>query len=363
MMSNRDDRQRQLTNSFSGDDWPSGSGLLRTTTMAPLSLAQGRLFGALFECLLYGINVILFFVVSYMALGERSKLPRHIGFGYAAVVAIFALCTAHVAAVMRELFVAFFVADVPPDLFYLDHTQPTDLTEKSIYAAVTFAADSLLIFRAYIIFDRSLLAVVFPTCTLLATMVLWIILIHAYAVTTPGTILFPPAIDRLVVASYTMSLVTNLVITLMISIRIWLRIRASLRAGVGAASPYKLYLVPFIESGVIYPISLILEAIFLSTRNNALEVLSGSTAQILGIVPLLLTLHLRLNLSMPQGIDRDTTLDTTTRRPTGMTTTLNFAPHSDDGTATVLGMQDLSPGSRDTGSGDVTSTTQKYTPG
>jgi hypothetical protein len=46
---------------------------------------------------------------------------------------------------MRGLYIAFFVSDLPPDTFYLDHTEPLDLSGKAVYAAATVIADCLLV--------------------------------------------------------------------------------------------------------------------------------------------------------------------------------------------------------------------------
>lgn len=46
---------------------------------------------------------------------------------------------------MRGLYVAFFISDIPPDKYYLDHTQPLDLAGKAVYAAATVVADGLLV--------------------------------------------------------------------------------------------------------------------------------------------------------------------------------------------------------------------------
>jgi squalene cyclase len=52
---------------------------------------------------------------------------------------------------MRGLYIAFFITDLPPDTFYLDHTQPVDLVQKAVYAAATFFADGLLVSISHLI--------------------------------------------------------------------------------------------------------------------------------------------------------------------------------------------------------------------
>ncbi|KAJ7328782.1 hypothetical protein DFH08DRAFT_315751 [Mycena albidolilacea] len=92
-----------------------------------------------------------------------------------------------------------------------------------------------------------------------------------------------------------MSFITNVIITIMICVRIWLAMRTSEETGI-STSFHKQFLAFTVESGLIYPVVLIITGIFFGTGNNALEV-SGSNTQVLGIVPILLSLQLRFNLS------------------------------------------------------------------
>ncbi|KAJ7888538.1 hypothetical protein B0H14DRAFT_2692916 [Mycena olivaceomarginata] len=260
-----------------------------------LTLSQGRLLGVLYEAILYGINFMLFVFLLYLFFQEKqTNLSQRVRL--AALCSLFCFCTVHLALGMRGLYIAFFVSDLPPDTFYLDHTEPLDLSGKAVYAAATVIADCLLIFRAYTIFSRSWKAVLFPCLSLATTLGSWIALIHAYSQQARGTTLFPHHIAQLAVLSFVMSFITNVIITIMICVRIWLAMRTSEETGI-STSFYKQFLAFTVESGLIYPVVLIITGIFFGTGNNALEVLSGSNTQVLGIVPILLSLQLRFNLS------------------------------------------------------------------
>ncbi|KAF7333479.1 hypothetical protein MVEN_02364100 [Mycena venus] len=263
--------------------------------MAELSLSQGRLFGALYEAILYGINFILFVFLLYLFFQEK-KTTFSQRLRLVALCFLFCLCTAHLALGMRGLYVAFFISDLPPDTFYLDHTQPLDLIGKGVYAAATVVADGLLIFRAYIIFSGRWQAVILPCMSLAATLGSWIALIHAYSRQARGTTLFPHHIAQLAVLSFAMSFITNVIITIMICVRIWLAMRRFKSTGI-STSFYKQFLAFTVESGLIYPVVLIITGIFFALDNNGLEIVSGSNTQVLGIVPILLSLQLRFNLS------------------------------------------------------------------
>ncbi|KAF7340840.1 hypothetical protein MSAN_02113400 [Mycena sanguinolenta] len=261
--------------------------------MSRLTLSQGHLFGALYEAILFGINFILFLFLVYLFMQEK-KTTRSQRVSGSHLCPVFFLRRTFV---MRALYVAFFVSDVSPDIYYLDHTQTLDLVEKAFYAAATVVSDGLLILRAYVIFEGKWPAVIFPSLSLAVTFGTWIALIFAYSQQTPGTILFPHNVAVLAVLSFVMSFVTNVVITVMICVRIWIVMRRFRDTGI-STSFYKQFITFTVESGLIYPVVLVVTGVFFLTNNNALEILSGSNTQVLGIVPILLTLQLRFNLSV-----------------------------------------------------------------
>ncbi|KAK6981769.1 hypothetical protein R3P38DRAFT_3113419 [Favolaschia claudopus] len=253
--------------------------------MSPLTLAQGRLFGVLYEAILFGINFILFVSLLYLFFQDKRKsLSQRLRL--IAICFLFSLCAAHLAIGMRGLYIAFFVEDLPPDTYYLDHTQPLDLIGKAVYAAATVVADSLLIYRAYTIFNGKWLVIVVPC----------LLLIRAYSQQAHGTTLFTHSIARLAIISFVMSFITNVIITIMIFLRIWLAMRRLKTTGI-STSFYSQFLAFTVESGLVYPVALIIEGVFFALKNNGLEIVSGSNTQVLGIVPILLALQLRFNLS------------------------------------------------------------------
>ncbi|KAK7032675.1 hypothetical protein R3P38DRAFT_2699987 [Favolaschia claudopus] len=263
--------------------------------MASLTLSQGRLFGVLYEAILFGINFILFVSLLYLFFQDKRKsLSQRLRL--IAICFLFSLCAAHLAIGMRGLYIAFFVEDLPPDTYYLDHTQPLDLIGKAVYAAATVVADSLLIYRAYTIFNGKWLVIVVPCLSVAATLAAWIASIRAYSQQAHGTTLFTHSIARLAIISFVMSFITNVIITIMIFLRIWLAMRRFRTTGI-STSFYSQFLAFTVESGLIYPVALIIEGVFFALKNNGLEIVSGSNTQVLGIVPILLALQLRFNLS------------------------------------------------------------------
>ncbi|KAJ7328783.1 hypothetical protein DFH08DRAFT_315747 [Mycena albidolilacea] len=177
-----------MTSTFVNDDDADGTRRTFTLIVAPpwLNAPHGShtLTRPAIRCPLRGHSIwdqfhalclssVLVFQEKQTNLSQRVRL--------AALCSLFCFCTVHSALGMRGLYIAFFVSDLPPDTFYLDHTEPLDLSGKAVYAAATVIADCLLIFRAYTVFSRSWKAVLFPCLSLATTLGSWIALIHAYS--------------------------------------------------------------------------------------------------------------------------------------------------------------------------------------
>jgi len=128
-----------------------------------LTLPQGRLFGALYESILFGINSTLFMFMLY-TFSPFTKLPTVAKVRLLIILVIFMLCTVHLATVMRGIWLAFFTTTAPsPIAFYADHTQPVDLTQKTVYAVVNLLGDALFIHRLFIIYGNNWKAVLPPS--------------------------------------------------------------------------------------------------------------------------------------------------------------------------------------------------------
>ncbi|KAI0916867.1 hypothetical protein AcW1_007801 [Taiwanofungus camphoratus] len=268
--------------------------------MGQLSLSQARLFGAVYEAILYGINFIL--MLSMLCLFSQQKnatTVQRIRTGLSCV--IFALCTVHLAAVLQGIQLAFFKW-TSSDAFFNDRSQPMSLVQAAVYGVATILADGLLIHRLYIIYGYDWTVTILPSASLIATAVTWFLLLHAYRVSQPNTGLYASAIARLAPTTFILTFVTNVIITVMASARILRTMRSVRRlrssSSSDACSFNGRFLAYTVESGILYPLSLLVTGILYFLKNNGLEVISGSNMQLLCMVPMLLSLQMRLNLSI-----------------------------------------------------------------
>ncbi|KAF8206473.1 hypothetical protein K438DRAFT_476953 [Mycena galopus ATCC 62051] len=95
---------------------------------------------------------------------------------------------------------------------------------------------------------------------------------------------------------HVMSVIKNALITIMICVRTWLALRGAKNSDM-SSSFWKRFIAVAVESGLLYLLVLLITVIFFPLGNNGLEILSGSNTQILGIITILLSLQLQLNLS------------------------------------------------------------------
>ncbi|KAH9950586.1 hypothetical protein B0H21DRAFT_500229 [Amylocystis lapponica] len=216
--------------------------------------------------------------------------------GVASNFTLFVLCTVHLGAVLGGLQIAFFESP-SSDAFFSDRTQFHDVIQKVSYTLATVVSDGLMIHRLYIIFAGSWKAITLPCMSLLATSVVWCTLVNAWIHSPPGTTIYAHTVIRLEPTALSLSFFTNVVITVMIIVRI-VRTMRSVREFAVTQSVNWRFLAYTIESGLIYPLSLLALGVLFLVKSNGLEILSGSNIQLLCLVPLLLTLQTRLKLSI-----------------------------------------------------------------
>ncbi|KAH9950587.1 hypothetical protein B0H21DRAFT_500316 [Amylocystis lapponica] len=263
--------------------------------MGQLSLSQGRLFGACYEAMLYGINLVLLIIM--MTLFARQKgVSRVQSIRAASICIIFAICTVHLAIVFRGLQIAFFESP-SSDAFFNDRAQPVDLVQKASYSVATVLADGLLIHRLYVIFAGNWKAIILPCMSLLATSVTWFLLVNAYRHSPSGTTLYAHTIIRFAPTAFILSFFTNVLITVMILVRTVLTMRG-VREFAATQRFNRRFVAYTVESGLVYPLALLATGILFHIKNNGIEILSGSNIQLLCLVPLMLALQMRLNLSI-----------------------------------------------------------------
>jgi len=179
--------------------------------------------------------------------------------------------------------------------------------------------DGLLIYRCWIIWQRSWWIVSAPSFFLAATTAVGWIVVWEYSQITQGSNIFQGQIKILVPVTFVLSLVTNLLTTALVIYRIRIvsaAVQRSMPKDRSQSEPYRHTLSVIIESGAIYPAILVLTLVLYGAKRNEQALLTGAMCQskyaphvqaksrelkpnplVIGIVPTLTILQVRLGYS------------------------------------------------------------------
>ncbi|KAF9653281.1 hypothetical protein BDM02DRAFT_3107868 [Thelephora ganbajun] len=236
---------------------------------------------------------------------------------------MFLISTAHIAGTIRSLQEGFFNwRPKTPESYFNSKAIPLNLANKSLYGANMVLGDGLMIYRVWIIYQRSWLIVALPILLTMATGSLIAVTIWEFSNLKPGQSAFVMRVKDIAPALFSVPLVTNLVIT---GLLIW-RIKQAQNT-TKFTSNKKLYafyqrvIRNTIESCILYPLVLLITLILYCLNNNAQDILTGSMAQVVSIVPTLMWLQHCLGQSTLGN------METTTRLPTQKT--IEFSPNRD----------------------------------
>lgn len=317
-----------------------------------LDVAQGHLFGTIFEAILYGIYFTLFVICLFVFDSSEERTTNRV-VKYTVIV-MFLVSTAHIGGTIASLQAGFFtVRPETPEQYFNSKAVPLNLVNKSLYGTNMVLGDALMIYRLWIIYQRNWLIIILPILLTIATGTLIGVTIWEFSKLLPGQTAFAIRVKSIAPALFSVPLATNLVITGLI---IW-RIRQAQNKSNFVANPklnvfYRRVIRNTIESCAIYPFVLAVTLILYCRNDNGQDILTGSMAQVVSIVPTLMWLQHRLGQSelgsvrgdpplpvsqrtiefMPNRDLRSTNLDTV---GTGYSTDVEVSPVKEDGNKEV----------------------------
>ncbi|KAF8664363.1 hypothetical protein AX16_000735 [Volvariella volvacea WC 439] len=223
-----------------------------------------------------------------------------------AIVIMFFLSTAHLGGTIQSLQEAFFDGrPSPPELYFDTKALPLNLYNKTVYGLNVLIGDLLMIYRLYIVAGGNIWYIIAPTLSLLGTCAITFTTIWQFSQLKPGQTSFIAEIKRLVPALFILPFVTNVLITGLIVYRI-LQAQRRVRdlESPDANSLYRRLLANVIESGLLYPSTLMITLILFIVDSNGQSVLTGSMTQVVTLVPTLMWLQVRLGCSQYDEAER-----------------------------------------------------------
>ncbi|KAK0211371.1 hypothetical protein DFS33DRAFT_374419 [Desarmillaria ectypa] len=256
----------------------------------PVDLAS--LVGLWCTSVLYGIHLVLY--LSCVSLLARR---RWILLGSATIQ--FVVSTVHIAAGLRSLIEAFIWLKDPNGSteYWNNQTRFVNVLQESATITNCIVGDVVLLWRLYVIWDKSLIVSLFPALMVLAFGVCGYITIYHLS----SLIAFNPesvhALFRWLQASWSLSLATQICVTALIVARIWWMTRRTGSWQLSQKSqPYMDVIWMIVESGAISAFTSTLFLVFFNLKPQISIILGDSLGQISAIAPALIIFRVGLGL-------------------------------------------------------------------
>ncbi|KAG2053307.1 hypothetical protein BDR06DRAFT_460710 [Suillus hirtellus] len=262
-----------------------------------ISLPEASLLALFLETLFYGV----FFTFYWLTLGILLK-KYGIQRGLLLPVATLLLCiaTAHLVIDFIRALEAFVLnADtIGADAYYSNLASPLELAKTALYVTQPTVADSVLVWRCYILNNRSLLVGIPGCIVLLANGAIGYYIVWCLSRTVAGTSVYT-TIPGLITTFYILTMLISIVCTTLISWRLW-RSRRSIPGGSADLLPV---LIVIVEGGAIYATSVLALLLAFLTGSNGQYPAMDIGPPVVGIVfcLIILQVHFRVG-NNPQSI-------------------------------------------------------------
>ncbi|EEB92259.1 hypothetical protein MPER_09261 [Moniliophthora perniciosa FA553] len=244
------------------------------------------------------MNTVLFAIcVRVLVYYKKRTAGLNVPF-LATAVFLYTFCTIRIGIDLGRGIVAFFTFKNNPEgplAFYEDISHWTRILRETF-----LVADTLVIYRLYIVWGHNWRITVGPIILLLASSSSGYIAIWEITrVASDGTIFAKRVADG-AMALFALSMGTNIIVTALIAGRIWyIGHRTSKHLGKQHGAKYSRALAMIVESGALYSASLLILLILFAMKNDAQIILFNSTSQIVEIAPTLIIVRIGLGLSSP----------------------------------------------------------------
>ncbi|PBK79559.1 hypothetical protein ARMGADRAFT_1003626 [Armillaria gallica] len=266
--------------------------------MNDLPIDYASLIGAWCSSVLYGSFMVLYFSCVNLLVRRRWWLLL----GSATLQ--FIISTIHIAAVLRSMVEGFIWLKNPSGavLYWGNQARLVNVLKEAATITNCLACDTIMLWRLYVIWNKSVKVSVPPAIMVLAFGVCGYITIYHLSTLSlqPESI---QALYRWLQASYSLSLATQLSVTTMIVARIWWM---SKRTGSWKTSPtskpYVDIIWMIVESGAISAITSTLFLAFFNTEAATSVILGDSLGQISAIAPALLLFRIGLDAEVSTDV-------------------------------------------------------------
>ncbi|KAJ8497093.1 hypothetical protein ONZ45_g12197 [Pleurotus djamor] len=242
--------------------------------LTPVMYAQKRLITVWIDIFVYGIYTVLFSLCIYLFRSRKKSHPVVVS----STISLYFLCTAKLLLDLMDVVLQYRVSSPYTSSIVYEAGVYVYITAK--HSTGSLVADSLLIYRCYIIWNSRVAIIFIPVICLLATAVVGYL--------TPYT-----GINVLYV-----TLATNILVTGLTAGRIWwIKRHLSQFLGPHATSKYDSILAIIVESGLLYPMFLLIY-LGMTKVNWGHWMTYYLISQVVGIAPTILLVRVGLGLDV-----------------------------------------------------------------
>ncbi|KAF8506468.1 hypothetical protein JB92DRAFT_3145441 [Gautieria morchelliformis] len=271
----------------------------------PLRLDVAVLVGLILQSFFYGVFQVLFIACVYVLL-YNGRTSERVNWHFLITAILmwiligvnFALSWSRIMDGFIALQPAFREDPGAIIAYFASLNQWKEVTRTGVYVALTAVADSLFIYRLYIVWGRSKLIVVLPILLLCGSITSGVGIEVVIGTTTSG--LFASSLAGWATSFFSISLVQNVITTFLIVYRIW-RVNMNVARGLGNRSLWPVMAV-ILESGAIYSSTLLVLLAAYVSNSFVQYVALDMLVPIIGITFTLIIVRVGLGLSQsPSG--------------------------------------------------------------
>ncbi|KZT57191.1 hypothetical protein CALCODRAFT_496499 [Calocera cornea HHB12733] len=266
--------------------------------MANIGIDEAAFFGIVSLALFYGIFFTLFCLAVYVLLnpmgGRRMNIPFLVS-----TVLFFCLITLYFIVRWMRAYIAFITFSretAGGAIAFLSEVSEWHVaTSTSLWAVTGALADLMLIYRLWLVWDRSYYVVILPLIMCLGSLVTVFAVVyevsHAELTTTYAT-----AITNWATSFLSLGLAQNTLVTGLIVLKIW-KVNVGVRGQTSSVSSLWPVMAVLLESGSLYSSSVMITLITYVTQNNGSAVMTDVVVPIIGITFMLIIVRVGLGFS------------------------------------------------------------------
>jgi len=248
------------------------------------------------ETLVYGMNVIMFFLAVSILLRKHNKVFANRPM-LVAIIILFALATAHVAVNLKRLIVGYVLPNTKAQMeaYLINIADPLNVTKTFLVIGMNLVSDSIIIFRLYIVYEKRIYVCIAPIILLLSSLSCGLVSATYIALVKPGDTIFLAKIASWGTPLFSTTLATNLLCTLLIAGRIYFCTRDLGDFFPSVKRQYSRVISIVVESAAISAFAQTIELSFYSAQFPGVYFVADTTAQINTFVPMLIVVVVGLH--------------------------------------------------------------------